>query len=37
MPALQTLLIRLAERLTEMENYQTHDGMCSAYSLECCS
>ncbi|KAK0751076.1 calcium-activated chloride channel-domain-containing protein [Schizothecium vesticola] len=25
MPALQTLLTRLAERLTEMENYQTHD------------
>lgn len=35
MPALQTLLTRLAERLTEMENYQTLDGMGPAHLLDC--
>jgi hypothetical protein len=35
MPALQTLLTRLAERLTEVENYQTHDGMCAAHLFDC--
>ena len=33
-PTLTTLLTRLAEKLTEIENYRTHDGECFVWAKE---